>query len=161
MDGPAVGLDGHERADRVAVRPRADELEPNPAPGGRRVVAENCRRTVLVADDQVQIAVVVKVADGQAVADVIGLEVGACACVCEPEPLAREVSMQQGGLGVARRLTEKLGVVVDVAVGDHDIGPAVAVEIGQRTAPADPGKAVDGQAEDGGDIQKNARLAGS
>ncbi len=84
-----------------------------------------------MADDHVQVAVVVEVSDGQTVADVIALEVGASAGVCEPESLAREVSIQQRGLGVARRLAEKPGVIVDVAIGDHDIGPAVGVEIGQ------------------------------
>ena len=69
--------------------------------------------------------------------------------------------MQQRGLGVARRLAEKPGVVVDVAVGDDDVGPAVGVEIGQGTAPADPGKAIDGQAEDGGHVEKRRRAAGS
>ena len=43
-----------------------------------------------------------------------------------------------------------------MAVGDHDVGPAVAVEVRQGAAPADPGEAVDGQAEVGGDVEEGA-----
>ena len=40
-------------------------------------------------------------------------------------------------------------VVVDVAVGDEAVGPAVVVEVGQGAAPADPGHGVGGQADCG------------
>ena len=97
VDRPAVGLDDHERADRVAIRAGADELEPNPAPGGRRVVAKNRRRAVLVADHEVEVAVVVQVADGQAVADVVGREVGARARLASWNRLPARLRCSSGG----------------------------------------------------------------
>src|SRR5262245_22799413 len=43
-----------------------------------------------------------------------------------------------------------------MTVGDHDIGPSVAVKISQRAAPTDPGEAIDRQAENRRDVEENS-----
>ncbi len=55
-----------------------------------------------------------------------------------------------GDLFVVDRLADLAAVVVDVAVDEEDVGPAVVVEVGKRTAPLDPGQRVGGQAVEGG-----------
>ena len=85
--------------------------------------------------DQVDVAVVVDVAIGDAAADMVGIEVGpAFASRAETLP-SRFGAARPVGVGIA---SQPLEVIVDVAVGDEAIGPAVVVEVGQRTAPADP-----------------------
>ena len=51
--------------------------------------------------------------------------------------------MQQRGLLVGVKVArQEMLVVVDIAVDDERVGPAVAVEIGQHASPADPREAV-------------------
>src|SRR4051794_31496763 len=85
-----------------------------------------------------------------------GCEVRARALVGELKPPACEASVQQGRLRVTGRLFEDLRVIVDVAIGDDDVGPAITVEIGQSAAPADPGNAFHGKTEIGGYVEKCA-----
>ena len=76
VDGPAAGDDLDPGPDGVAVAARPDQLEADPVIAGRGVVAEQGGRAVLVVDDDVDVAVVVEVAERGSVADVVGVEVG-------------------------------------------------------------------------------------
>ena len=69
-------------------------------------------------------------------------------------PLA-DVVEEQGDLFVVDRLADLAAVVVDVAVDEEDVGPAVVVEVGERTAPVDPGHRVGRQAEEGGVVEED------
>ena len=59
MNGPASGLDLDLRPDGVAIAAGALQAETNPVMAGRCVIAQQRRRAVLVADDQVDVAIVV------------------------------------------------------------------------------------------------------
>ena len=61
----------------------------------------------------------------------IGFEIGTGVARRQPEPFAVQVAVQQRRLCVGIGMTDQFEVVVDVAVGDETIGPAVVVEIGQ------------------------------
>ena len=74
-----AGVHLNPRTDSVARAASSDQHQADPVITGRRVVAENSRWAVLVADDHIKISVVVQVADRQAVAQVAALEVAACA----------------------------------------------------------------------------------
>ena len=92
---------------------------------------EQGRCGVLVVDDDVDVAIVVEVAERRASADVIGVEIGAGVSGRQQEPLPFPVAVQQGRLVIGAVLAKESEIVVDVAVGDEAIGPAVVVEIRQ------------------------------
>src|SRR5260221_10367448 len=54
------------RSDRLQVPAGADQTEPDPVPGVAAVVAQQARRLVDIVDEDVDVAVVVEVADGAA-----------------------------------------------------------------------------------------------
>ena len=64
----AVVKDANGRADRVAVGLRADETEPQAAIAGELIVAEQSRRPVVGRHQQVDVAVAIEVAEGEAAA---------------------------------------------------------------------------------------------
>ena len=67
MTRPArVHLDS--RPDGITATASTDEHESNPMVPGGRVIAKDRRTAILVVDHQIEVAVVVEVADGQAVA---------------------------------------------------------------------------------------------
>ena len=140
--------------DGVAGAASTNQVEANPMVPARCVVAKDRGGTILVADHQVEVAVVVEVSDSQAVAQVTALEIRSSTPVSQPEPPAGEVVVQQRRLPVAERLAQGFGIVVDVGVGHDAVGPAVVVEIRQDATPADPGKAVDRQTEVGRRIEE-------
>ena len=94
-------------------------------------------------DDQIDVAVVVEVSIGDASADVVGIEVGAGIARGELEFRTALVPVQERRLHIGVEIAvHLLQVVVDVAVGDEAIRPAVVVEIAECASPADPGDAV-------------------
>ena len=130
--------------DGVAVADRADQAKPHPVVGRRGVVPEQGRCPILVIDDDIEIAVVVQVAEGRPAARRDGSSKYGPASRVASRNRSPEVVMQQGGMSVGAVVPQELKVVVHVAVGDEAIRPAVVVEIRQGTAPADPGRAVGG-----------------
>ena len=68
--------------------------------------------------------------------------------------------MQAGRLGVGCVEPQSLEVVVDVAVGDEAIGPAVVVEVAERAAPAHPEHAVVEQAAGAGSVLEQSARPG-
>ena len=99
-DRPAAHLDQDAGADRVAVAPGPPQLEPDPVVAGLRVVAQQGRRGVLVIDDDVDVAVVVDVAERRAAADVTGVEVRPGVAGRQAEALPLQVEEEQRRLRV-------------------------------------------------------------
>ena len=87
-DRPAADLDLDAGADGVAVALGPAKLEADPVVVGLRVVAEQGGGGVLVVDDDVDVAVVVDVAERRAAADVLGVEVGSGVAGRQAEALA-------------------------------------------------------------------------
>ncbi len=65
-------VDAHRGADRVAIRLRSDETEPQAAVAGGLVVAKEHRRAVVGRHQQVDVAIAVEVAAGQPAPDPAG-----------------------------------------------------------------------------------------
>ena len=116
---------------------------------GRRVVAQDGGVPVLLVDHDVDVAVVVEVAERRAAAHVALVEIGSDVLGGELEPLAVEVAEEQGDLLVVDRLVEQAAVVVDVAVGHEVVGPAVVVEVDEGRSPLHERHRVRGQPEEG------------
>ena len=64
-----AGSDLHASSDGVAIRTRADEKKLEPVIGVAAIVAEKLRGLPIVANDDVQISVVIKIPDGRPAAD--------------------------------------------------------------------------------------------
>ena len=84
-------------------------------------------------DDEVEVAVVVEVAAGQAAAHVAGPEVGTRAGAHVGEPAAAAVVPEDRRVLVGVDLG---GLAADVSVGGDEVETAVEVEVGERGAPA-------------------------
>jgi len=65
---PTGGLEGDAGADRERVPALLPQLEPDPVVTGALAVLEDHRHVVDVAEDEVEVPVVVEVADGEAAA---------------------------------------------------------------------------------------------
>ena len=154
---PVLDGDLELGADGVAVAPGALEANRTQWFFDLRVVAEQGGRAVLVVDDDVDVAVVVDVAERRAPAHVLGVEVRARRRGSPAGTACRlvDVAEEQGDLLVVDRLAEQAAVVVDVPVGHEAVGPAVVVEVGQRAAPADPRHGVGRQAEERRDVEED------
>ncbi len=90
-DDPPSGLDLDARPHGVAGSASPNQGKADPVVSGRRIVAKDRRWTVLVADDQIEVAVVIKVSDRQAMAEVPTLEIGPCTRGRQAKPPAAEV----------------------------------------------------------------------
>ena len=97
VDRASGHLDLDAGPDGVAIAAGPHELEANPAIVGGRVVAEDGGRPAAVVDDDVDVAIVVDVAERRSSADVPRLEVRPGVAGGEPEPLALDVGEKQGG----------------------------------------------------------------
>ena len=105
------------------------------------VVAQQLGVLAVVGDEQIEIAVVVDVADGEPAADLLRART--------PDPRVRptspkrrfaSVAEQQLALHVRRPGAELRRVVEDVPVGDGDVELRVVVEVEERDAEADEGQ---------------------
>src|SRR5580704_10937531 len=98
---------------------------------GAAPVAQNRNRLVLVADDQIQRAVVVEISHGRAPSDVelakVRPSLGRDLVEPPSAPLPQHVPEELSGLPVATQPA----LHEHVAVSDENVEPAVAVEIGQ------------------------------
>ena len=108
----------------------------DPVMAGPLPVLQQRRRVVHVVDDDVEIAVVVEIADGQAAADPRDLQAraGAIRHVAEPRAqVEQQLVLLAEGLAQLRVLVD---VREDVAVGEEQIEPAVEVGVEERRAPS-------------------------
>ena len=152
-----AGFHGDASADGVAAgaiflrfggEGSADEPEGDPVIGGRKVVDEKAGRSVHVADDGGELAIVPEIADGEAARRTRSGDSGT----------GVRGDVGEGGVAVvvikdARFLeiaAEMLAIDfgIDVAIDEEKIGPAVVIEIEEHGAPPE----VFGvEAETGGD----------
>src|SRR5947209_2780021 len=126
-----AGDDFNTRADAVAIAPHADGLNQDGVVRVAAVVAQQLRRAVEVADDYVNVAVVVYVAEGDATAHALLRERGAELFADLGECAIAVVVVHELALAVVYELR------IDVAVGDEQINPAVVVVVEELRPPAD------------------------
>src|SRR5262249_15780355 len=101
------------------------------------VVAEQLGVLPVVRDEEIEIAVVVEVTDGEAAADTLGRECRAGVPADLDEVPPRRVAKEQLALHVGRPGTKKRRVVEDVAVRNGDVELSVVVLVEERDAKAD------------------------
>src|SRR5712675_2737222 len=125
------------RADGAAVGFCAYALDFEPVVFGAGIIAQERRRLVHVDNGDVDVSVVVKIAEGGASA-AVGLSDGGPACGADVDetPLA-EILVQN--LSLLEGDVEPAGVDLgeDVAVGHEDVGPAVVIEIEETYSPSE------------------------
>ena len=126
--------DAHRRADRVAVRLRADETEPQAAVAGGLIVAKEHRRAVVGRHQQVDVAVAIEVAAREPAADPRLREAGAGRRRHVAKRAVALIQEQVRRLRVADVAADVPHGLVDVAVGDDEIERAVEIEIGEDAA---------------------------
>ncbi len=106
-------------------------------PGGL-IVAEEHRRAVVGGHQQVDVAVAVEVAAGEAAADPRLRESAAHRGRHVAERAVALIQKQLRRLRVADVAADVADGVVDVAVGDDEIERAVEIEVGEDAAEAEP-----------------------
>src|SRR5882762_8680903 len=124
------------RANGAAVGFCAYALDFEPVVFGARIIAQERRRLVHVDDGDVDVSVVVEIAEGGASA-AAGLSDGGPACRADVDetPLA-EILVQD--LSLFEGDVEPAGVDFreDVAVGHEDVGPAIVIEVEETYSPS-------------------------
>jgi len=132
-----AGSDFHASADGVSIRTRADEEKLQPVIGVASVVAQQLRSLPIVADEDVEVSIVVKVGDGSAPAHAREQKIRSqlVAHVLEysmPGVPEHELGFRVGCIGVVA-----LNVVQDVSIGYEQIARAIVVIVHKaRTEPA-------------------------
>ena len=131
-----AGYASDARADAAAVGLGADGPHFNPVVGEFGVATKKLREVVYRVDDNVDVAVVVEVAEGAA---------AACGRIGDSrtnlernirEVAVAEVAIEQLALTVSGFGFQLLDFGIDVAVADQNVGPAVVVVIEEAAAPA-------------------------
>src|SRR5207244_8792647 len=103
----------------------AMELKAQPMMGHAGFIPQQNDRLVDMADDEVGQAIVIEVADGQAAADMIAAEIGSSLPGNVRETAVALVAKQDRPLphtGAARKADY-------VAIGDHQVGVAVVIQV--------------------------------
>src|SRR5208283_4573858 len=129
--------EAHYGADRVAVGFRAGEPQPQAVYAGRDVVAVQIRRPLIGGEEQVEIAIAVKIAIGQAARHFRSREAAACLCryILEMAASAIQKKMRRLGItGVAVNLADGL---VNVTVDRQQVEAAVEVDVQERASEAE------------------------
>src|SRR5690349_3998962 len=126
---PARGRHLHARPDRRSVRAGPRALDRDPVVAVPAVVAQQGRRAVEIVDEDVDVAVVVHVAERAATGDALGGD-------CRPrtgrhvfEPAVSQIAIERLGLAVRQVQFPVRDLRVHMSVGDEDIGPPVVVEV--------------------------------
>lgn len=128
------GRQSHASADGIAIRTRADEEELQPVIRIAAVIAKQLRSLPVVADKNVQIPVVVKIADSRATADARQYKIGAELIADIFENSSTGVTEHELGFRVACLGMIELDVIEDVAIGHKEIAATVVVVI-HKTRP--------------------------
>ena len=117
------------RADGAAIGFCAYTLDFEPVIFGAAIVAQERRRLVHVDNGDVDVSIVVEIAEGGASA-AVGLSHGGPACGADvDETTLAEIFVQD--LSLLEGDVEPAGIDLgeDMAVGHEDVGPAVVIEI--------------------------------
>src|SRR5690606_30091235 len=130
----SAGFERHFRADREPVL-FATKVEKNPRSTIRAVVPQDRWPIARVRDDDIDIAIEIDVAERCPAAR----EPFGEARPCVGSDLAEAASLVEEDLvplEVGRGLVELVDVVVEVAVRDEEVAPAVVIDVDERRAPA-------------------------
>src|SRR6266849_10913793 len=124
-------------ADAAAIGFRADGFDFDPIVAGARIAAQKLGKIVDGVDDDIEVAVVVEVAEGApARGDRRGdARPGVVGNIIEA-PVA-QILVKQLALRVAGFGLELLDFRIDVAVANENVGPAVVVHVEKPAAPAE------------------------
>ena len=133
---PARG-DLHPCPDGGAVRLGADALDQDRVLPVPAIVAQQGRRTIQVVDDDVDVAVVVEIADGAAASEIRRRHGRPRARRHVDEAAVAGVAIEQVRLPVGEVQLAPVQLRIHVTVGDEDVLPAVVVEVEEVHAKAD------------------------
>src|SRR3989442_370190 len=127
----------YARADAAAIRFGADGFDFDPIVARTRVATQKLRVIVDGVDHHVEVAVIVKVAEGAAArrdrgGDSRSSVVGNVFETAVAEILVEKLALRIAGFGL-----ELLDFGIDVAIAKQNIGPAVVVHIEKAAAPAE------------------------
>lgn len=149
------GLDLDDGADGVAIGARAFERDAQSVVAGGEIVAIEIAGAAVGGGEDVEVAVVVVVAKGNATADLWARERCADLGGDVGEALAGGFAQEKmGHLGVADAAADVADGVVDVAVHHHEVGPAVEIEIAEQATKAQTIARGDTEAEGHGAIDE-------
>src|SRR3989441_4273970 len=125
------------RADGAAVGLHADQLDLEPIVLRREIAAEKLGIIVDGIDDDVEVAVIVEIAEGAAARGDGNGDAGAGLGGDVGETAVAEIFVEQLLLRVAGFGFELLDFGIDVAVANENVGPAVVVHVEKAAAPAE------------------------
>src|SRR5262249_22136355 len=120
--------------DGIAIGFCTRQIEPQGFVSGLHVVAEQIRGAVVGGEKDVQVAVAIEVAEGKTATDARSGEVFT---VCRNDVLkfsVAEIQKKVGRLCIAAVAADVAHGVVDVAIGDDEVEPAVEIEVGEAAA---------------------------
>src|SRR5438309_1314801 len=125
------------RADAAAIGFRADGFDFDPVVGGAGIATKQLRKIVDGVDDDVEVAVIVEVAEGaSARGDRRGNSVASVIGNIFEAPVA-QIFVEQLALRITRSSLELLDLGINVTVANEDVGPAVIVHVKKTAAPAE------------------------
>src|SRR5213593_2088905 len=125
------------RADAAAVGLHADQLDLEPIVLRRQIAAEKLGIIVDGIDYDVEVAVIVEIAEGAAARSNGNGDAGAGLAGDVGEAAVAEIFVEQLLLRVAGFGLELLDFGIDMAVADENVRPAVVVHIEEAAAPAE------------------------
>src|SRR2546425_7120298 len=125
------------RADGAAVGLHADQLDLEPIVLRREIAAEKLGIIVDGIDDDVEVAVIVEIAEGAAARGDGNGDAGAGLGGDVGETAVAEIFVEQLLLRVAGFGLELLDFGIDVAVANENVGPAIVVHVEKAAAPAE------------------------
>ena len=133
----SAARDLHPGTDRGPVRSRADTLDQQPIVPASAFVAQQRRRTVQIVDDDVDVPVVVDIAERAAASEIWRGDGGSRRRGHVGEAAVPQVAVQQFRLAVGEVQLAARKLSVHVAVRDEDVLPAVVVDVDEVDAEAD------------------------
>src|SRR5262249_35452776 len=120
----------------VAIRGRPPQFHSQGMIPVATIIAKEKRRPAVGGDQQVQVAVIIDIRVGRAPGNLGRAEGGPCGSRRFLESPASEVTKKVWRLAIRDSLLDTLNSVVDVAVGDKDVRPAVQIVVKEKTGEA-------------------------
>src|SRR5439155_1759819 len=125
------------RADAAAIGFRADGFDFDPVVGGAGIATQQLRKIVDGVDDDVEVAVIVEVAEGASARGDRRGNSGASVIGNIFEAPVAQIFVEQLALRITRFSLELLDFGINVTVANEDVGPAVIVHVKKTAAPAE------------------------
>src|SRR3954447_3946145 len=136
----AAGDAPHPRANRIAIRRDAGELQRDPVVTRIALTAEEVRPIVDVRDRHIDLAVVVEIAERRAAPRLRRRDRRAEPLGDIDEASIAAVAIHDLALFVSRFRFHLAHFGIDVAVGEKEIEPAVIIEVDETGAPPEPAR---------------------